>query len=225
MKNSYFPRTNDKKMNSFNISVHQFNENAEEYCKKFIDISSYQKFLKIFCTLIHRKQADILELACGPGNITRYIKQHIPEAKIIAVDLAPNMIKIAKSIVKDVDFRLMDVRNIESFNCQFDAIMCSFCLPFLSQADAFKLIANCAKLLKTEGIIYLSTMESGENRAGFETTSFSGKDKIYFNYFSQSFLVNAFLANGFNIRHLIRQNYSELDGKITIDMVFICQKL
>jgi hypothetical protein len=103
--------------------------------------------------------------------------------------------------------------------------MCSFCLPFLSKADLEKLIADCADRLVSGGVLYISTMEGNEERAGFETTSFSGNSEIYFNYHRKHDLENAFSANGFEIRHLKLQDYAESDGSTTTDMIFIGIKL
>ena len=142
----------------------------------------------------------------------------------MAIDLAPRMIDLAKRTVNGVDFRVMDVRNINTLNVQFDSIMCSFCLPFLSNADAYKLISDCSNTLVNNGILYLSTMEGEESKAGFETTSFSGDSKLYFNYHTQRDLEKALLNNGFTIEYNLRQDYQEANGDITIDLIMIAKK-
>jgi 2-polyprenyl-3-methyl-5-hydroxy-6-metoxy-1,4-benzoquinol methylase len=134
------------------------------------------------------------------------------------------MIEIAKQEVKEVDFKVMDARNILSFNTKFEAIMCSFCLPFLSVIDSQKLIADCSKKLLNNGVIYLSTMEGDESKVGFVTTSFSGDSKVYFNYHRQQDIEAALLSNGFIIKQINRQKYYELDGSVTIDLIFIAIK-
>ena len=141
-------------MNKFKISVKRFDEFATEYTEKFMNIDSYRVHLDKFCDLLENKQPRILELACGPGNVTKYIKKRLQDSEIIAIDLAPRMIDIAIKTVKGVDFRVMDVREINTLNIRFDSIMCSFCLPFLSKEDTFKLISNCSHRLKENGILY-----------------------------------------------------------------------
>ena len=208
-------------MNTFTTSVQRFNEFALEYAERFMVIDSYLTSIDKFCDLISTDHPHILELACGPGNITRYIKQRFPASEFIAIDLAPKMIDIARQQVKGVDFRLMDVRDISMFDTTFDAIMCSFCLPFLSKSDTHKLLADCALKLKRNGVIYLSTMEGDESKAGFEPTSFSGDAKVYFNYHQQKDLEKALLDNGFRIEDFKRQDYNEPDGSVLTDLIFI----
>lgn len=123
-----------------------------------------------------------------------------------------------------MDFRVMDVRAISEIQEKFDAVMCSFCLPFLSKADAAKLIGDCANCLVSGGVLYVSTMEGDETRAGFETTSFSGDAGIYFNYHRQQDLEDAFATNGFEIRQVKLQDYIEPDGSATTNMIFIAVK-
>lgn len=212
-------------MENFELSVQRFDEFANEYAQRFADVDGYADSIDRFCDLIINIGPNILELACGPGNVTRLLKLRFPESRIMAVDLAPKMIEIAQNALPDVDFRVMDVRNISFLPEKFDAIMCSFCLPFLSKSDTEKLIANCAGRLVPGGVLYISTMEGNADRAGFETTSFSGNSEIYFNYHRQHDLENAFSENGFEVRHLKLQDYAEPDGSSSTDMIFIGVKL
>lgn len=208
-------------MENFNLSVQRFDEFAKEYAQRFMDIESYSDSIDAFCSLIRTEKPRILELGCGPGNVTRLLKIRFPESQITAIDLAPRMIKIAREQLPDIDFRVMDVRTISSIQEKFDAIMCSFCLPFLSKADTAQLIAECAELLLPEGVLYISTMEGDESKAGFEATSFSGAAEIYFNYHNQADLQRSFAECGFEISHLKLQDYKEPDGSLTTDLIFI----
>lgn len=212
-------------MDNFYISVQRFDEFAAEYAQRFMDLNAYSDSIDRFCELIGPKDPKILELACGPGNVTRLLKLQFPKSRIVAVDLAPKMIELAQNALPDVDFRVMDVRNISSLPEKFDAIMCSFCLPFLSKSDTEKLIVDCAGRLVSGGALYISTMEGNAERAGFETTSFSGNAEIYFNYHQQADLEQAFVQSGFEIRQVKLQDYIEPDGSLTTDLVFIGVKL
>jgi len=208
----------------FHLSVRRFDEFASEYAEKFRNIDAYKAHFDEFCDHIGEAAPVILELACGPGNVTRYVRQRFPESEYLAIDLAPAMIEIAKREVPGVDFRILDVRNIAMLGRRFDAILCSFCLPFLSKADARQLIADCAGLLDRNGVLYLSTMEGDETDAGFEPTSFSGNAEVYFNYHRQDDLDAALEANGFRCVHFARQDYQEADGSGLVDLIWVCVK-
>lgn len=211
-------------METFEISVKRFDEFASEYAERFMNINAYREYFDKFCELTPNKRPAILELGCGPGNVTRYLKHRFPDSEITAIDLAPRMIDFAKETVSGVDFRVMDVRHINTLNKQFDAVMCSFCLPFLSGIDASQLISDCSKQLVKGGILYISTMEGEASKAGFESTSFSGDSKVYFNYHLEKDLQKALMDNGFSIEFTTRQDYQEPDGTILIDLIIIARK-
>ena len=211
-------------MNNFDLSVQRFDEFAAEYAQRFMDLNAYSDSIERFCELIGNDKPKILELGCGPGNVTRLLKLRFPEGQISAIDLAPQMIEIARKQLPDVDFLVMDVRDISIIPVKFDAIMSSFCLPFLSNSDAVKLIADCSSHLVPGGVLYISTMEGNDEQAGFETTSFSGDAEIYFNYHRQADLELAFVQSGFDIRQIKLQDYIETDGSATTDMIFIAVK-
>ncbi len=211
-------------MKNFDISVQRFDEFADEYAQRFMNIESYSDSIDKFCELINTAEPKILELGCGPGNVTRWMKLWFPESRIVAVDLAPRMIEIARKALPDVDFRIMDVRNISDIPEKFDAIMCSFCLPFLSKTEAAKLIADCAEKINSGGVLYISTMEGDESKSGFEPTSFSGTSEVFFNYHRQADLEAALSAFGFEIVQLKCQDYVEMNGTLTTDLVFIAVK-
>lgn len=211
-------------MENFEVSVQRFNEFAEEYTLRFESVDSYSESLNRFCTRIKNDSPKILELGCGPGNVTRFLKNRFPASQICAIDLAPKMIEIARKQLPDVDFQIMDVRHISTIPEKFDAVLCAFCLPFLSGTDAEKLIADCAGLLHPAGVLYISTMEGDENRAGFESTSFSGEAEIYFNYHLRTELENALKESDFVIDDLKLQDYIEPDGSVTTDLIFVAVK-
>jgi len=196
-------------MENFILSVQRFDEFAEEYASRFDNVSGYVDRLTYFCNHCH---------------ISRPASQ-FQNGGFIGFYLVTEMLKlidIARRHLPDVDFRVMDVRDISTIPDRFDAVMCSFCLPFLSKSDATQLIVDCAAHLVSGGVLYVSTMEGDETRAGFETTSFSGNSEIYFNYHLQRDLEDAFAKkNGFEIRQVKLQEYIEPDGSVTTDMIFI----
>jgi len=128
-------------------SVEIFNKLANHYDEKYMDVSSYHKSFDLFCATIKKQNTEILELACGLGNITKYILSKRPGFKILGTDLAPHMIDLAKKNNPTAQFELMDSRKISSIEKKYDAIKCGFCLPYLSKEEAIKLIADASKIL------------------------------------------------------------------------------
>lgn len=175
-------------------AVEIFNKLAQGYQDKFMDVSLYHDSFDVFCNLIKKEDANLLELACGPGNITQYLLKKRPDLTILGTDLAPNMIELAKTNNPKANFQLLDSRNINSLNKTFDAIMCGFCLPYLSKEEAIQLIADASNVLTNDGVFYISTMEDDYSKSEFKKGS-SG-DQIFMHFHEGAYLTEALKING-----------------------------
>lgn len=209
-------------MNKTQIAVGIFNECASLYQNKFMDVSSYHDGFDIFCNNIQKQKAEILELACGPGNITKYLLNKRPDLKILGTDLAPNMIALAKQNNPTAEFELMDSRDILKRNKSYDAIMCGFCLPYLTKEEAIQLIADSAKILNSNGVIYISTMEDDYSKSAWKKGS--GGHEMFMHYHEGGYLSEALKANGFTIVDLKRQDYPNKDGINDVDLIIVAKK-
>lgn len=211
-------------MDKYAITLDVYNKSAKQFENKFMHMDLYNDSYNLFCKLIEKQNANIFEIACGPGNITKYLLSKRPDFKVLGTDLSPNMVALAKINNPSADFILMDGRDIYKINEKYDGIMCGFCLPYLSREESAKLIMDASGILNPNGVIYISTMEGDYAKSGYEKTSFSGNNKIYIHYHQEEYLTNALQKAGFKIIDLQRQDYPEHDGTITTDMLFIAQK-
>lgn len=184
----------------------------------------YNDTFDLFCDAVEKEDAHILEIACGPGNITRYLLKKRPNYKILGTDLSPKMIDLAKANNPMAEFRLMDCRDISKLEESYDAIMGGFCLPYLSKEESLKLIHDASELLKPNGVIYLSTMEDDYNKSGFKASSSGGPDKLYIYYHQADYLTNALKKYGFKILDLQRRAYPEENGTSTTDLLILAKK-
>jgi 2-polyprenyl-3-methyl-5-hydroxy-6-metoxy-1,4-benzoquinol methylase len=201
-----------------------YNKYAKQYQDKFMDMDLYLDTFDLFCDLIDKKNAEIFEIACGPGNITKYLLTKRPDFKILAIDIASKMIDLAKINNPSATFQLMDCRDIDKLDKKYDAIMCGFCLPYLSKEESEKLISDASGLLRSDGVLYLSTMEDDYNKSGLESPSFGGEDKMYIHYHQADYLMNALNNKGFKIIDLQRKDYPEENESFTTDLIIIAKK-
>lgn len=199
-----------------------FNKHAKLYEEKFMDTSQYHESFDIFCKLINKDNADILELACGPGNISKYIIEKKPEIKLQGLDLAPNMIDIARINNPQGEFMVMDCRDILKLNKKFDAILCGFCFPYLSQSEVVKLINDSFKILNSGGVIYISTMEDDYIKSDYKKGSTG--DEIFMHYYLGTQLESFLKDAGFDIRQMLRKYQVGNDGEWVTDVILIAVK-
>lgn len=95
---------------------------------------------------------DVLDIGCGTGVMFPFYRERNTKS-ITAVDLSPEMVKIAKSKFPQADVICGDAENIE-FDKQFDVIMIYNAFPHFPNPE--KLIENLSKTLKTGGIISIA---------------------------------------------------------------------
>lgn len=200
------------------IAVDIFNKLAKSYQEKFMDVSLYQVSLDIFCNKIVKENATILDLACGPGNITKYLLNKRIDFKILGTDLAPNMIELAKINNPNTQFELMDFRDITNFHNKFDGIVCGFGFPYLSKIEAIQFIQDASQKLNSNGVLYISTMEDDNSKSGFRTGS-SG-DKMYQNFHQADYIIETLEKNYFKIIHFERKKYMH-NKQQTTDLIII----
>ncbi|MFM9949256.1 MAG: class I SAM-dependent methyltransferase [Saprospiraceae bacterium] len=210
-------------MNEIQAAVAVFDKLADVYQDKYMDVSLYHHSFDLFCDQITQKNAEILELACGPGNITQYLLKKRPDFKILGTDLAPNMIELAKINNPTAEFQVMDCMDIGQLDQKYDAIMCGFCLPYLSREESVQLISDAGKILKPNGVLYLSTMEDNYSKSGPKTSS-DGAYQLYMYFHQADYLAAVLQENGFKIINLQRQDYPTQDGTKTVDLLILAAK-
>lgn len=211
-------------MDKTKAAVHIFDTHAQTYQTKYMDISMYHKSLDLFCDLISSQKAEILELACGPGNITKYLIQKQHEYHILATDLSPKMLELAKINNPTAAFELMDCRNFSKIPRQFDGLIGGFGLPYLSKEDAVQLIADAAQKLTPSGVIYLSTMEGDYAKSGWVGPGSDSANMLFMHYHEAEYLTEALKKNGFLRIETERVTYSDSNGKPVVDLILIGKK-
>lgn len=157
-----------------------WNKIAGLYEKKFMDLDLYNDTYDAFCAAVGNRKANILEIGCGPGNVTRYLLQQEPNWNITATDIAPNMIALAEKNNPSANCLIMDSREIGKLDLKFHGIIGGFVLPYLTAEESRQLIADCKKLLNNKGMLYLSFVDGKPEKSGYKTGS--GGDRIYFQY-------------------------------------------
>ncbi|MFZ5643433.1 MAG: class I SAM-dependent methyltransferase [Bacillota bacterium] len=202
-------------------TIDTYNKTAENFEIKFMDLKLYREALNRFIDML-KPGSVILDLGCGPGNVAKLLVDTQKNFLVTGIDLSPEMVNLARKNVPEAKFEVGDVRQINVKEGAYDCIMAAFCLPHLTNEEASALIEKIGLLLRQGGLLYLSCMEG--QRSGYEYTSFSPENEIFFNYYKENFLKNHLSANKLELLHLTRQDYPEEDGSTTIDMIFIAKK-
>ncbi|MBX2875523.1 MAG: methyltransferase domain-containing protein [Saprospiraceae bacterium] len=201
-----------------------FNDYAKPYEEKYMDQTRYYDSFNEFCAWIRPMSALALELACGPGNVTKYLLEQRPDLRMLGTDLAPKMIDLARKNNPQSTFQLMDMRDIDLLSDQYDAVMCAFGLPYLNKEEAQDFIAKIAAKLNPYGVCYLSTMEGKYKNSDWQGPSSGGERQLFIHYHELAYLQSAMEENGLQIRLMNRLEYKDEAGNPVKDLILIATK-
>jgi predicted TPR repeat methyltransferase len=133
------------------------------------------------------------------------------------------MLALAEKNNPTATFELLDCRNIREIKNKFDAVVCGFCLPYLSETDGIKLIKDSYQLLHHDGLIYISIIEGDYSQSKLETSS-DGQHSMFVHYFSEAFMTSTLEANHFSIVKIIRIAYARGNSEPSVHIVMIAKK-
>jgi SAM-dependent methyltransferase len=206
----------DRSANAAN-TFHRF---AELYRDKFMDVTLYDDSYREFCELLPGGGARVLDAACGPGNVSRYLMAQRPDLDLLGIDLAPRMVELAREAVPSAHFVVHDCRYLADLQLRFDGIICAFGLPYLSEAEATAFIRAAGQALEPGGVLYLSTMLGKSEDSGFEGCSTG--DQVYINYHSEDQVLD--WLRGFTVLKQSRLPSPSAAPKATTDLIIIAKK-
>jgi len=182
------------------ITIDSYNKTANEYYKKVITFDPLPE-LKIFIDLV-RPKGNILDLGCGPGQHAKLFAQN--GFSVTGIDLSEKMINIAKAKVPNALFFEMDILNFDLPKKTYNGIWASASLIHLKRSDISEVIINLKKLLKKNGILYVSIKEG--NNEGFLIDGRYNDVKKFYTYYKKDELDKIFIKTGFKI---IKKNYTD----------------
>jgi 2-polyprenyl-3-methyl-5-hydroxy-6-metoxy-1,4-benzoquinol methylase len=209
-------------MDKYQETFQTWNKIAEIYQDKFMNLNLYNDTYDILVDLIPNPNSSVLEIGCGPGNISKYLLTKNANLKIKGTDISENMVELARKNNPLAEFEIMDSREIHCLNEKFDAVVCGFCIPYLSKSDCIKLITDCNHLLNFSGILYLSFVSGDYENSGF--ISGSTGDRTYFYYHNLDHIEKILKTNFFETKKLFHKNYGKADGTEEIHTVIIAKK-
>lgn len=207
-------------MNKTQTTIASYNANAKAYAGKFMEYAPYVAQVNEFAKLLAPGD-EVLDIGCGPGNVAKQLLAAKPLI-ITGIDLSGEMIRLATANVPTGKFLCQDIRQVEFPGRQFDAVILSFSIVHLNDAEAYALLRKAVSWLKDKGVLYLSFMAG--KKAGFEQTSFS-QDPIYFNYYSRDEVERLLSSQGVTVFHFAEQGYLETDGTLTNDIFLFGKRL
>ena len=160
-------------------SAEVFHKHAQAYLEKFRDVGRYQLALDRFLASLPAGPPRVLELGCGPGNLTRYLLDQRPDLEIHGLDLAPAMIDLARDLNPEASFLVSDIRNLDLNPDTWDAVLAGFVFPYLTHNEMVAVLAQLAQGLKPGGSCCIGTLTGNPALTGWYGPSDGGPDRTH----------------------------------------------
>lgn len=198
-------------------TINTFEKYADEYQQKYMNYVPYVDTYKPLSKLLGA-DAVVLDAACGPGNIAKFLLDESPDRQIHGIDLSEKMLALARLSNPKATFEVKDCREIPSLTGRYDGVVAGFCFPYLSREEVEKFIGDAREKLRTNGILYVSFMEGDYAASGLQTRN--GIDWVCTYYHSAQSLADTIESAGFEVIDVVRKAF-EREGEPTAVDVFI----
>ncbi|HAD14954.1 MAG TPA: hypothetical protein DCF33_21210 [Saprospirales bacterium] len=211
-------------MDKTQAAIEVFNRYAEVYQERYMDQGMYADALTFFVRHLPGPNPQVLDVACGPGNITRYICDLHPDIQATGIDLADKMLELARLNNPQARFEPLDARDIDQLGLTFHGIILGFILPYLSREETALLIQKCAENLCPDGVLYLSTMEDSYEKSEYILPS-SGVGPAVFTYYHEAAALQEILSGqGLQVVFEDRKQYQNGKGEPVTDLILVAKK-
>lgn len=187
-----------------------------------MDLTMYDGSYREFCDLLTQGRARVLDAACGPGNVSRYLMAQRPDLDLLGIDLAPRMVELARQAVPSARFLVHDCRHLADLQRRFDGIICAFGLPYLSPEELTAFVGAADHALDAGGVLYLSTMLGNSEDSGLQPCSTG--DPVYINYHSEDDIIRSLERRGLLVVRQSRTTGPGAASKVTTDLIVIAKK-
>ena len=107
-----------------------------------------------------------LEIRPGSGEMLAYFENN--NCRTIAVDLSPNMVKIARNRSQGTDFILGNIMDVEFIGNKFEIIYAGAVIHLFPLGEALDLLFKIHHWLKPNGFIFINTTIHAVSNEGYE---------------------------------------------------------
>lgn len=178
-----------------------------------MELKIYDESYSFFCEKLTANAPTILEVGCGPGNISAAMLKINPKLNILAIDYASNMVELAKKNNPKIEIKLLDAKLIHTINRKFDGVVAGFIAPYLTGLELNAFFEDVFTKLNEAGLFYLSFVAGDPSQSDFQTSSKG--DRLFFNFHSINTVLDSLEKIGFDIIRSFQVHYE--NGKVEMD--------
>jgi len=141
----------------------------KDYVKLSNKLEVYDRWLDKYTKYINDSKLPIIDLGCGIGNDTLYLKSLGKE--VISVDYSSDALRILKENIKDANTIQMDFEKEWKFEKgSSDLIIANLSLHYFDEKTTFKILDNIKNTLKSDGFLIVRLNSISDNNYGADSS-------------------------------------------------------
>ena len=179
-------KTNLKKtIKTYDEIAHHYKQKTK-HLELITEIKKFKKFLP--------KSAKVLDAGCGWGRDSKILSKNF---KVIGIDLSERLLDLAKAYAPKAKFQIGNISRTFFPSESFHGIWSNDTLIHLERKDILKTLREFHRLLRKNGILYLSVKE-GEGE-GWQEEEMSNYKPRFYTWFKEDEIINYLKKTGFRI--------------------------
>ena len=134
-----------------------YNEFSKKQLATGVNLRHYYLFRKIIQSGIKRNH-NVLEIGCGIGTFTGLLARYLKRGKILATDISPENIKIAKERLrnrKNVEFLISDMQDFQHHS-KFDFVVLADVLEHIPRQQHVTLFQKIARHMNEDAVLFIN---------------------------------------------------------------------
>lgn len=151
-----------------------YNKIADDWFKDHKEDTWWHEGTNKFISLLP-KGATVLDVGCGAGVKSKYLGDK--GFKVTGIDFSEKMIEIARRELPSIDFDLVDIYELDSYNKKFDAVFAQAVLLHIPKEKVVEILSKLKNKLNPKGVLYVAVKEVKED--GLEEKNIKENDYGY----------------------------------------------
>lgn len=195
-----------------------YDETAQKYHRHFRDEIEQKEYdreiLDKFAESLPEK-SSVLDAGCGPScQYGNYLLEK--DFGITGIDISKKCIEIASSYIPKINFRVMDMMNMDFPDDTFNGVIAFYSIIYTPKKYIDGIFKEFSRVLKPGGKVLIA-VKKGESE-GFINDEWYEGNKVYFTYFLEDEIKEFFNNNKFVLDFFdVRKPY---DFEINVERIY-----
>src|SRR4029079_4655343 len=88
----------------------------------------------------------VADMGCGPGHVAKYL--HLHGVEMCGIDISPEMIRIAKGMSPEIDFKVGDMLSLDIADGSFAGIVAFYSIVHFDSSELSTAVRACRTVIK-----------------------------------------------------------------------------